>query len=37
MDKELKLDVIKTTMDYMEKCYTDQEIAKNLKAKYDEE
>ncbi len=37
MDEELKLDVISTTLDYMNKCFTDQEIASKLKAKYDEE
>jgi hypothetical protein len=37
MDEELKNDVIKTTLEYMELCFSDQEIATKLKAKYDEE
>ena len=37
MDDDLKQIVLETTMSYMDQCYSDQEIASRLKAKFDEE
>jgi dynein light chain LC8-type len=37
MDEDLKKQVIETTLEYMDQCFQDQEIASRLKAKFDEE
>ncbi len=37
MDEDLKKQVIETTLEYMDQCFGDQEIASRLKAKFDEE